>query len=250
MKTPFFTSVLLCTAILALSCTARKPEVGPGHGWGEATFSVEKLSVGQTDATVQESASGYEGAPFYGFITSNVNSSLKVAIEEKISTISVNRHMLKTGTPKAQEVTGLRRGGKEYRYIVTGLTPDGRSYGTPAAVSIVTQGEFAPSSTASVQYMGLSGRNHIVSVEGFGGLYDFTLLYKETADSFDSDAALIQAIIDSTSPDPLSEDGQFNIGQLNKGDYVLVAYGVEEDLDFEGCYNPTLSYAKASFTVK
>ena len=252
MKTQFFTNVLLCTAIglVALSCTARKPEVGSGHGWGEATFSVETLSVGQTDAMVQESSSGYEGAPFYGFVTSNVKSSLKNAINEKLGTISVNRHMLKTGVPAAQEVTGLRRGGKEYRYIVTGLTPDGRPYGTPVASSIVTKGEFALSSIAKVEYVGVSNRSHVISVEGFSGLYDLTILYKEDADSFESDAALIHAIIDETSPAPLSGDSNYNIGQLNSGEYVIVAYGVEEELDFEGCYNPTLAYAKCTFSVK
>lgn len=252
MKTQFLTSVLLCTAIglVALSCTARKPEVGSGHGWGEAVFSVESIAVGETDATVQESSSGYEGAPFYGFITSNVSSSLKNAINEKIGTISVNRHMLKTGVPKAQEVTGLRRGGKAYRYIVTGLTPDGRPYGTPVACDIVTKGEFSLSGVAAVKYLGLSGRNHVIGVEGFGGLYDLAIFYKEDADSYGSDGALIQAVIDQTDPAPLSGDKQLNVGQLTAGDYVIVAFGVEEEPDFEGLYNPTLAYTKCEFSVK
>ena len=251
MKTQFFTSVLLCTAIglIALSCTARKPEVGSGHGWGEAVFSVESVSVGETDAIVQESSSGYQGAPFYGFITSNVSSSLKNAINEKLGTISVNRHMLKTGVPSAQTVSGLRRGGKAYRYIVTGLTPDGRPYGTPVACDIVTKGEFTLSGIASVEYLGISNRAHVIGVEGFGGLYDIAILYKEDADKYESDTALIQSIIDDTEPDPFSGDKQLGI-QLNAGEYVVIAYGVEEELDFEGLYNPTLAYAKCTFSVK
>ena len=252
MKTQFFTNVLLCT-VLGLSlvaCSARKPETGTGHGWGEAVFSVETLSVGQTDAMVQEAASGYEGAPFYGFVTSNVKSSLKNAINEKVATLSVNRHMLKTGVPAAQQVTGLRRGGKEYRYIVTGLTPDGRPYGTPAVASIVTKGEFTLSSVASVQYLGLSGRNHVIGVEGFGGLYDLALMYKADADSYESDTELIHSLIDDTTPSPLSGDLKLNVGQLNAGEYTIIAYGVDEEPDFEGCYNPTLAYTKTSFTVK
>ena len=189
MKTKFFTNVLLCTVLglSVLACTAREPEKGTGHGWGEAVFSVETISVGQTDAMFQEAASGYEGAPFYGFVTSNVKSSLKNAITEKVNTLSVNRHMLKTGVPAAQQVTGLRRGGKEYRYIVTGLTPDGRAYGNPAVVNFATKGEFAESSIASIQYLGTSGRNHVIGVEGFGGAYDLAILTKEDADSYASD---------------------------------------------------------------
>jgi len=253
MKTQFFTNVLLCTVLgLAVlsSCSKRKPETGTGHGWGEAVFSVETLSVGQTDAMFQEAASGYEGAPFYGFVTSNVKSSLKNAITEKVNSISVNRHMLKTGVPAAQQVTGLRRGGKEYRYIVTGLTPDGRPYGTPAVASFTTKGEFTQSSVASIQYLGVSGRNHSISVEGFGGLYDLAILTREDAESYESDSALIQTLIDDTAPDPVSGDKTFNVGQIPAGEYVLIAYGVDEELDFEGCYNPTLAYAKSSFTVK
>lgn len=252
MKTQSLTRVLLGTVLglAVLSCTARKPEEGTGHGWGEAVFSVETLSVGQTDAMVQESSSGYEGAPFYGFVTSNVKSSLKNAINEKLGTISVNRHILKTGVPAAQQVTGLRRGGKEYRYIVTGLTPDGRPYGTPAVSSIVTKGEFVQSSLATVEYLGVSSRNHLIGVEGFGGLYDIALMYKADADSYASDAELIHYLIDDTTPAPLSGDNKFNVGQLSPGEYFLIAYGVEEELDFEGCYNPTLAYAKTTFTVK
>ena len=252
MKTQFLTSVLLCTALglTVLSCTAREPEKGTGHGWGEAVFSVETISVGQTDAIFQEAATGYEGAPFYGFVTSNVKSSLKKAIEEKVGTISVNRHMLKTGIPSAQEVTGLRRGGKEYRYIVTGLTPDGRPYGTPAVAEFVTKGEFALSGVATIQYLGVSNRKHVIGVEGFGGLYDIAIMYKEDADIYESDTALIQHLIDVTSPNPLSGDKKYNVDQLNSGEYVLIAYGVEEELDFEGCYNPTLGYAKCTFSVK
>ena len=252
MKTQFFTSVLLCTVLglSVLACTAREPEKGTGHGWGEAVFSVETISVGQTDAMFQEAASGYEGAPFYGFVTSNVKSSLKNAITEKVNSISVNRHMLKTGVPAAQQVTGLRRGGKEYRYIVTGLTPDGHAYGTPAVVNFVTKGEFTLSGVATVQYLGLSGRNSVIGVEGFGGLYDLALFTKEDADSFASDAELIQTVIDETDPRPLAGDEKYSVGQLPGGEYVLIAFGVEEELDFEGTYNPTLAYAKCVFTVK
>ncbi len=252
MKTQSLTRVLLCTVIglSVLSCTARKPETGSGHGWEEAVFSVQTLSVGQTDAMVQEASSNFEGAPFYGFVTSNVKSPLKTAINEKLATISVNRHMLRTGVPAALQVTGLRRGGKQYRYIVTGLTPDGRPYGTPAVSEIVTKGSFAESSVAKVEYLGVSSRNHVIGVEGFGGLYDLGLFSKEDADSFGTDGELIQYIIDQTAPDPFSGDNKLNVGQLGRGDYVVIAFGVEEEPDFEGFYNPTLTYAKCIFTVK
>ena len=60
---------------------------------------------------------------------------------------------------------------------------------------------------------------------------------------------LIQALIDDTAPNPLSGDKKITVSQIPAGEYVLIAYGVDEELDFEGCYNPTLAYAKSTFTV-
>lgn len=249
MKTQFLKNVLLCTAIglVALSCSKHKPEAEPGHGWGEAVFSVETVSVGETEAVIMEAATGYDGAPFYGFITSDVESSLKDAINNELSTLSVNRHMLKTGKPAARTISHLRRGGLSYRYIVTGLTPDGRTYGTPVSVTFTTGGTFKESGVASISY---NAETRKVEVSGFGNsLYDFGIVTKDTADSFGSDAELLHALIYSMKPDPVQ--GDITVGaSLNRGKYVLLAFGVDEEPDIEGCYNPTLTYAKSEISIR
>lgn len=245
-------SLILCTALALVACNkAREKDTGTGTGWGQASFSVALVSTGETTATVQESATGDNTAPFYGFVTSDVTSKTEAAIANQLKTISASWRILKTGTPKPETVTGLRRAGVPYRYIVFGLTPDGRTYGTPAEVSFSTTGDYK-TGTMSVSYEGRDEKKNLVfNVSGTGEQrYDYAVFTQENAAKYDSDKELLNALMEQADPKaaPIKGDGKVGVKNLPVGKYVIYVYGVEDEL-VEDVYNPTLQYAKAEFEL-
>lgn len=250
MKTSkiFKAGILACSVLALAACTSREKEAEPGHGWGEAVFSLNLVNVGETDVTVQEEATGADGAPFYGFVTSDVTSKTDDVIAREMKSISASWKILRTGKPDPVTVSGLRRAGIPYRYIMFGLTPDGRTYGTPVEVSFETKGEYK-AGTMFVSYEGRDEKkNHVFNVSGTnGGYYDIAVLTKENAAKFSSDKELLNALMEQ--PDkPIKGDGQVLFSNLTLGEYVVYVYGVEEEL-VEDAYNPTLQYAKSSFSI-
>ena len=250
MKTSkiFKAGILACSVLALAACTSREKEAEPGHGWGEAVFSLNLVNVGETDVTVQEEATGADGAPFYGFVTSDVTSKTDDVIAKEMKSISASWKILRTGKPDPVTVSGLRRAGIPYRYIMFGLTPDGRTYGTPVEVSFETKGEYKTGAMI-VSYEGRDERkNHVFNVSGTnGGYYDIAVLTKENAAKFSSDKELLNALMEQPEK-PIKGDGQVLFSNLALGEYVVYVYGVEEEL-VEGAYNPTLQYAKTSFVL-
>ncbi len=245
-------SLILCTALALVACNkAREKDTGTGTGWGQASFSVALVSTGETTATVQESATGDNTAPFYGFVTSDVTSKTEAAIANQLKTVSASWRILKTGTPKPETISGLRRAGIPYRYIVFGLTPDGRTYGTPAEVSFSTTGEYK-TGTMSVSYDGRDDEKNLVfTVSGTGEQrYDYAVLTQENAAKYKSDHELLNALMEEANPkdEPIKGDGKVGMKNLPVGKYVIYVYGVEDEL-VEDVYNPTLQYAKAEFEL-
>ncbi len=246
-------SLILCAALALVACNkAREKDTGTGTGWNQATFSVDLVSTGETSATVQESATGDNTAPFFGFVTSDVTSKTETVVANQLKTISASWRILKTGTPKPETVTGLRRAGVPYRYVVFGLTPDGRTYGTPAEVFFNTTGDYK-TGTMSVTYDGRDDKKNLVfTVSGTGEQrYDYAVFTKENAASYESDKELLNALMEEADPndEPIKGDGKIGMKNLPIGEYVIYVYGVEDEL-IEDAYNPTLQYAKAEFKLE
>jgi len=249
MKTSFFSKAAILTlgALALVACTPRAKDAEPGHGWGDAAFHVEVVSVNESEATIQESATGYDGAPFYGFATSDVTSKTESLISAEMKSISASWKILKTGTPDPVKLSGLRRGYAPYRYILFGLTPDGRTYGTPAEVIFRTTGEYKIGQI-TVSYDGLKSKNLSFTVSGASGKYDYVLMTQEKADEYLSVEELLS---DNMTPVRKAQesDGTFTVKSPGAGNYVLYVFGVEDEL-IDGAYNPTLQYARVKFTVE
>ena len=249
MKTSFIFKAALLTlgALATAACTYRGKEDEPGHGWDEAAFHLEVVSVSESEATVQESATGSDGAPFYGFATSDVTSKTQALISAEMKRISASWNILKTGTPDPVKLSGLRRGYAPYRYILFGLTPDGRTYGTPAEVVFHTAGEYQ-TGQITVTYDGIKSKNLSFTVSGANGPFDYVLLTQEQADKYESIKELLS---DSMTPVRKAQagDGTFTVKSPGEGNYILYAFGVEEEL-IDGAYNPTLQFGRIKFTVE
>lgn len=249
MKTSFiFKAAILTLGALAIAaCTYRGKENEPGHGWGEAAFHLEVVSVSESEATIKEWADGYDGAPFYGFATSDVTSKTEAMISAEMKSITASWGILKTGTPDPVKVSGLRRGYAPYRYILFGLTPDGRTYGTPAEVIFRTAGDYQ-TGKITVTYDGIKSKKLTFTVNGADGPYDYVLMTQAQADEYGSIKELLS---DNMTPVRKAQtgDGSFTVKSPGSGDYVLYAFGVEDEL-IDGAYNPTLQFGRVKFTVE
>ena len=245
-------------AVALLACTKRAKEAEPGYGWGDAVFNLEVVSVGESEATLQESATGNDEAPFYGFVTNDISSKVETVIATQMKSITANWGILKTGKPEAVKVTGLRRGGAAYRYVVFGLTPDGRTYGTPAVATFETAGEFK-TGQIEVNYLGRDDKKvDSFSVSGATSDWDFAIVARETAAEFGTDKALLNYVLDlSEGRTPKTGDATITYKNLPVGDYYIYVYGVfihnvydDKGKIIEELYYPTLQYAKGRFSIE
>lgn len=245
MKTmKLFNALLVTGSVLALgACTDKEEIEGDGHGFDEATFQVEVVSVGKTEVSVKTSATGDPDATYWGFLTDDVVSPAADLISDELGGVSVTRHILSTGTVEVPAITGLRQGGKAYRYIVTGLLANGSTYGTPAEAVFTTAGDFTKDAAWAVTYPDPEFDPTTVKVSGTGEVqYVFGMMTQE-AYKATSIKEIVNGDLDGDEElELLSGDQEFNLEITESGDYVAYIYGVADGA-------PTLQYAELAFTV-
>ena len=252
MKTMKLFYALLLTGSLAglAACTDKEEIEGDGHGFDEATFSVTATNVGNTEATFTLSQTGNAEATYYGFLSDDLSSKASDLIAAEISSLSVTRHILMKGTNEVS-VKGLRQGGRNYRYIVTGLLANGTTYNEPVEAVIETTGNYT-TGTLAVSVAGIAAQTPTFSISGVDGLAAYAVLEKEVAAGFASEKVLFNALFDEIDNLAVINADQDNCkwSKLEPGDYVVYALGLNEDETALEGFQPTLNYAKAEFTVE
>jgi len=245
----YLSAIVMLAGMVA--CTNKEAIEGNGHGFDEATFSIETVSVENTTASFKITSTGFPGATYYGFLSADMESKASDVVDAKLSTINVTRHILSSGTNTVEE-KGLRQGGKKYRYIVTGLLANGATYNEPVVADIATTGDYTTGSLA-VSVASITAQTPVFSISGVDGKAAYAVVTKEVADSYSSnEKELFNALFDSIDDLAVIEadDANCKWSKLEPADYVVYAVGFKEDADALEGFQPTLKYAKAAFTVE
>lgn len=243
---------LSAVVMLAISAACAKNEAieGNGHGFDEATFKVEATSVENTKATFTITSTGATGATYFGFLTNDMESKASDLIASVLKGVNVTRHMLSSGKT-TDTVEGLRQGGKQYRYIVTGLLANGATYNEPVMATIETPGDYKTGSL-NVSVAQITAQAPVFSITGVEEMAAYAVVSKESAAALASEKVLFNTLLDEYDKlkviDADKEDCKWS--KLNPGDYVVYVIGLEEDEEAIEGFEPTLTYAKAEFTVE
>ena len=243
---------LSAVVMLAISAACAKNEAieGNGHGFDEATFKVEATSVENTKATFTITSTGATGATYFGFLSNDMESKASDLIASVLKGVNVTRHMLSSGKT-TDTVEGLRQGGKQYRYIVTGLLANGATYNEPVMATIETPGDYKTGSL-NVSVAQITAQAPVFSITGVEEMAAYAVVSKESAAALASEKVLFNTLLDEYDKlkviDADKEDCKWS--KLNPGDYVVYVIGLEEDEEAIEGFEPTLTYAKAEFTVE
>ena len=236
---------LVLSAVVMLSalaaCTNKEEIEGTGHGFDEATFSVEAVSVENTAATFKVSSSGAPGATYYGFLTDDMLSKPEALVKSALSGVNVTRHILSSGTT-TPKVEGLRQGGKAYRYIVTGLLANGATYNTPVAAEFVTAGDFTANSVGVISYPNPISEPTTVKFEGFPGKFVYGL--SETELSAEQIKEIVNSNLDTEEYASAEIEKTVSFGISEEGTYFVYAYELDDNDE------PTLSYKTFTLNVE
>lgn len=244
----FFVGAL---AIMALSCNKEQPKE---KGFDVAQFAVQMSEITAVSANAQVTVTENMDAPWYGFVTTDLESKAEDVVDEVVSKLSVGWDILNTGN-KSVPVENLIPGGFNYRYIVTGLAPDGRAYGTPAEVNFRTVMDYSVNPAWSVNFIGTVLEEGVYltyyEVSGLeeGGYFGYIVVSAEDYNTYGAaeiaskDAeTIIRA--GAVSESIFDEDDYYSWDALTPGDYYFIMYGVDKD------YNPTMKYIAQPFTVE
>ena len=236
---------LVLSAVVMLSalaaCTNKEEIEGTGHGFDEATFSVEAVSVENTAATFKVSSSGVSGATYYGFLTDDMLSKPEALVKSALSGVNVTRHILSSGTT-TPKVEGLRQGGKAYRYIVTGLLSNGATYNTPVTADIVTAGDFVANSAGVISYPNPVSEPTTVVFEGFPG--KFVYGYSESEITPEAIKLIVNTDLDNGGIKPAEKEATATFAISEEGTYYVYAYELDENNE------PTLSYVTYTLEIE
>ena len=239
-KMKLFNWLLIPSLALAMTaCTDNEEIEGDGHGYDEATFFLEAVSVGNTSATVKASVTGNVEAPYICFFTDDVTSPASTAVSNYLKTISVSRHILSTGT-NTYTADELRQGGKKYRCIMTGLLANGRTYNDPVVLEFATAGDFEKAAW-TLSYPNPDDQPTFVTLSGIPTDYVYGFMTKAEWEETDI-KTIANAKLDGKYT-VSSGDVKVSLPITETGDYVLYAFGIDENAA------PTLAYATLAFNV-
>ena len=201
-----------------------------------------------------------EGYTWYGFVTTDISSTTANAINKYVKDIPAAQ--LKTGKDVEIDLADLEFA-TTYRYIVTGLLADGKTYGTPAEVTFTTEDKFYEESSWSITYDGKVWRSNYniysldISVSTSNSPHRFACYTAEEfaaqsiAEHIEFEYADIADYISGSSSATWSSYVQTtDVGWYGSykgtGNYVALIYGLEKNGDD---YVLTGGYKTFAFTV-
>ena len=263
MKTiKLFASVLLSAAVFALASCNPKEEFAPG--FDTANFIAEATAVGDYTATIEVTVANDNNSPWYGFLTDDVTSKPEDVVANYVKTLSVTKHILKSGPDKI-ELADLKAG-KDYRYIVTGLTATGATYGVPGVAAFTTTGDFIYSALeenpdVTVTIGSKDDPTTKLTIAGVGeGYYDFAFMPKDEFEAtYESAEEWVFAQIDTVhkyntefgkllkSGDKTHDTGVLFTENI---DYAVVVYPVTGNYNAKGTYTLATVQRKTYTEVK
>lgn len=242
MKTKrLFNALLVAGFAAALAACSTKEQIeGNGLGFNDAEFKIELTKVGQTGATLTLSSSDAK-APFYGFLTDDLKSKSSELVEEFVDGMSdINTSVVWT-KKKVLPISGLCQGGHPYRFIMTGLLPNGDIYHEPVEVVFTTEGEYVKNPAWVVTYPDPEFDPTTLEVSGTKGYYVYGVKTKEEFAATTIKEIVLQELIEGVQP--INENKAISLPLAETGDYTFYMYGVTE----EGF--PTLEYQTFDFTI-
>lgn len=123
---------------------------------GEVAFTVSVANITETTANATVTSTGDDTDTWYCFATTDLTSPLADVVSAEVERLGSNvSSVIKSGNSMVQ-LTGLTAG-TSYRAVVTGLTSDGTTYGTPVSTSFRTtsqQVEYTVNPNWTVTYDG------------------------------------------------------------------------------------------------
>lgn len=243
MKTKrLFNALLVAGFAAALAACSTKEQIeGNGLGFNDAEFKIELTKVGQTGATLTLSSSDAK-APFYGFLTDDLKSKSSELVEEFVDGMSdINTSVVWT-KKKVLPISGLCQGGHPYRFIMTGLLPNGDIYHEPVEIVFTTEGEYVKNPAWVFAYPDPESDPSTVTLDGTTGSYILGVLPKADYEATTIKEIALKDIIEGSAK-PATGNGPVSLPIAESGDYVVYIYGVTE----EGY--PTLEYQDFAITV-
>lgn len=238
----FFGGLFVLGSLVAFNACTNKEEIeGNGQGVNRAVFSLETVDVGPTNVTVKATATGAEGATYFGFLTDDLTSDLLDLLNAKLKGVTITRHILSSGTTEFEE-TGLRPGGKEYRYVLAGLLANGTQYNDPISINFKTKGDFTTDSEGVISYPDPVSDPTGISFEGFPGKYYYGFM---TAEEFAATniADIVNSTLDGSEAVASEGDQKVNLSISEEGEYVVYAFEIDEN------GYPTLKYKTLNITI-
>lgn len=256
MKTKNFLrlSFIGVLAVLAMSCVKDKDQPAK-KGFNVAAFSVQIADITATSATAKVTVAENPEAPWYGFITKDLETKAAELVEAEVKTLSVSNKILNVGD-KDIPLNGLISGGFNYRYIVTGLAADGRVYGNPVDIAFRTSSDFTPETAYVINYYGIvNGEKGYYTALGFQGIqegeyFSYTVVDAATFESLgvseiisqDAEYVIRNDMVEDAICDEEGDDYVWDA--LDPGNYYVIMYGVDED------FCPTMKYAVLPISVE
>lgn len=143
----FKMAVLAFAAAVVIGCEQQDPTgEGTGNGDGSTlnenlTFTLALKDVLANSVTITVSHDGATTDTWYGFVTTDTESDEEDLIKAEVKNLLEKGNGKITGLKKAKntndKISDLEAS-TDYRYIVTGLTSNGTSYGKPASLDFST----------------------------------------------------------------------------------------------------------------
>ncbi len=230
-------------------------------------FSVSEPVIDKNSVKFEVSYDKDSEYTWYGFFVKDADFNKTTAQLFRTYAKDIPEADLQTGNPQEIVPENLEFS-KEYRYVVTGLLPDGTTYGTPADIKFTTGSKYYVEESWKITFLGKKWRAQVnaysasLNVESTTTPYDFFVCTKEAfnastvVDLIEAEYEGLKETIayyegrygwtDFISTEPSVYWGKYD----GPGDYVAIAYGLAAPETTGGEYTLTGGYCVQEYTVE
>lgn len=190
-----FKFIMLAAAMFTFAaCTEKGPEQqddqkNPVGGLTEnLAFTLEVKSLEADAAKIEVASNGTSADTWYGFLTTDLGASDESLIDAEVGRLASNANVELKNQRVATIILRDLEPETDYKYIVFGVTEEGKVYGTPASVEFATikaETRYTINTAWKVEYTGAG--------EISGSTYEHTV----TVTSNDANKYLISAVTKS-----------------------------------------------------
>lgn len=225
-------AITVILASLAVSCVKEQPKEEAPETPVSFTVQLNKADAEYAEVVVRHD--GQKDATWFGFVTTDVNSSVEDLIAAQLS--NVNANSLHVGNVQTVALRNLEEY-VNYRYVAFGISADGERYGEPGNLAFSTSPIFDVTFQAEAAEIGPHQASFSVSHDGIDVLTYMAFVTEDTEKDLKEIAANHYASI-------VGDNGKLNEGvELLKGtsgtlsfdelthesDYRFVIYGIYDN---------------------